>query len=363
MVVYDTDPYNAEPSRAALDGHLLTPLDTFYSRNHGPVPTIDSDHWRLRIDGLVDHPLELTLDQLQTRYPTHSIIATLQCAGARRAALAAIQPIPNEAPWGPCATSTAQWTGVRLADILTDVGIHPRAEHVAFTAPDTSTIPNPPQTYGSSIPRTKATAPEVLLAWQMNNEPLPALHGGPVRIVVPGYIGARSVKWVTGITAQTEPSNNYFQAVAYRLLTANANPANAKPDNAKPDNTATTAGLSLTSVALNSDILQPDDGAQLQAGPTRVSGYAYAGDNRRIARVDISTDDGRTWRQAHLNDTDEPWAWSLWHTTIDLPIGPSTITVRAWDTTGATQPEDPAKLWNPKGYINNAWGRIAITAS
>ncbi len=236
-------------------------------------------------------PLELTLDDLQTRYPARSVVATLQCAGARRAAMTTIAPIPDEAPWGPCATSTAEWTGVALAEVLADAGLEPDAAHVAFTAPDVSRLPVPPETYGSSIPRGKATAPEVLLAWGMNGEPLPALHGGPLRVVVPGFIGARSVKWVTAVTAQRTPSDNYFQAVAYRLLPADADPASR------------TGGLSLTSVALNSDILRPDDGARVAAGPVRVSGYAYAGDDRAVARVDVSVDEGRTWRQAELDRT------------------------------------------------------------
>lgn len=348
MVVFETDPYNAEPTRSALDGQRITPADTFYSRNHGPVPDVEPADWRLRVDGLVARPLELTLDDLQTRYPARSVVATLQCAGARRAAMTTIAPIPDEAPWGPCATSTAEWTGVALAEVLADAGLEPDAAHVAFTAPDVSRLPVPPETYGSSIPRGKATAPEVLLAWGMNGEPLPALHGGPLRVVVPGFIGARSVKWVTAITAQRAPSDNYFQAVAYRLLPADADPASR------------TGGLSLTSVALNSDILRPDDGACVAAGPVRVSGYAYAGDDRAVARVDVSVDEGRSWRQAELDPDPQPWAWSLWHITVDLPVGTHVVTVRAWDSTGATQPERLETVWNPKGYVNNAWGHVTL---
>ncbi len=352
-VVHELDPYNAEPARAALDGHLITPLDTFYSRNHGPIPQIEPGQWRLRLDGLLDRPVVLSLDQLQTQFDTRTVPATMQCAGARRADLIAVRDIPGEAPWGPCATSTARWTGVALADVLAAAGLQDDAVHLAFEAPDLSHIPEPPQTYGSSIPRAKATSPEVLLAWAMNDRPLPAVHGGPVRVVVPGYIGARSVKWVNRITAQTAPSSNYFQATAYRLL-----PAEADPDTADPDH-----GLSLSSVALNSDILTPPDGATVPAGRTLVSGYAYAGDNRTIARVDVSTDHGATWHQADLDTTPGPWTWTLWQTTLDLRPVTSHIVVRAWDSTGATQPEDPATLWNPKGYINNAWGRITLTVT
>ena len=131
---------------------------------------------------------------------------------------------------------------------------------------------------------------------------LPEPHGGPVRVVVPGFIGARSVKWITTITVQIAPSDNYFQSTAYRLLPADADPETAAPG----------AGLSLSSIALNSDILVPDDGAVIPAGPLTIRGYAFAGDDRGVARVDVSLDDGVTWRQACLQPQRGPWAWRLW---------------------------------------------------
>ena len=146
----------------------------------------------------------------------------------------------------------------------------------------------PPQPYGGSVPLSKALGGEVLLAWAMNGQPLPPVHGGPVRVVVPGYIGARSVKWVEQVTIQDHPSDNYFQATAYRLLPAGADPAAARPGD----------GLSLGAVAVSSAILRPGPGAVLPAGPAQVTGYAFAGDGRGIARVDVSTDGGRTWQQA-----------------------------------------------------------------
>ena len=117
-VVHEVEPYNAEPSRAALGRAFCTPLDTFYSRNHGAVPTIDPAAWRLQVDGLVDHPLTLDLARLKADFEPREVVATLQCAGARRADLVAIRDIPGEAPWGPTATSTARWTGVALSDVL-----------------------------------------------------------------------------------------------------------------------------------------------------------------------------------------------------------------------------------------------------
>ena len=229
-------------------------------------------------------------------------------------------------------------------------GLQDAAEHVGFEAPDLSVLPSPPQCYGSSISRRKATSPEVLLAWGMNGAPLPPLHGGPVRVVVPGWIGARSVKWVDRVTARLDPSENYFQQSAYRLL-----PADADPDHAELDRMPM-----LSSVALNSDTLVPAPGSRVTAGPTQISGYAFAGDDRSVVRVDVSLDHGQTWRQAELEQDAGDWAWCRWRTCLDLEPGLATVTVRAWDSTGAAQPDSAAALWNPKGYINNAWSHTTV---
>ncbi len=352
MIVHQADPYNAEPPRGALADRMLTPVDAFYGRNHGPVPVIDPGAWRLRVGGAVARPLELSLADLKSGYPAQTLTATLQCAGNRRAGLIEVRDIPGEAPWGPGATSTAEWTGVSLAQVLADAGVRPGAAHVAFAAPDVAPDADPPQSFGGSIPLAKALAGEVLLAWAMNGQPLPAMHGAPVLVVVPGYIGARSVKWVEQITVQDQPSGNYFQARVYRLLPAEADPRSGGPG----------VGLALGAVAVNADILRPDGRSVLPAGPTEVTGYAFAGDDRGIARVDVSADGGRHWRQAELDGEASPWAWRHWRTIIDLSVGETQITARAWDTTAALQPESAANLWNPKGYVNNSWARLRVTA-
>jgi sulfite oxidase len=351
MIVHEADPYNAEPAPEALAGRVITPVDSYYSRNHGPVPLIDPAAWRLRVGGLVDRDLELSLADLGRLTPC-TLTATLQCAGNRRAGLIRVRDIPGEDPWGPGAISTAEWTGVSLAEVLRAAGPRAPAAHVALTAPDVSPIADPPQPFGGSVPLPKALAGEVLLAWAMNGQPLPPVHGGPVRIVVPGYIGARSIKWIEQISVQEHPSDNYFQATAYRLLPAEAGPHAAGPG----------AGISLSSTTVNADILRPGDGAALAPGRTEVTGYAVAGDDRGIARVEVSTDGGRSWQQAGLGDDAGPWAWRHWHAVIDLPPGRTEIIARAWDTAAAVQPESAAQLWNPKGYANNSWARVQVTA-
>ena len=344
--VHEESPFNAEPARSALCGRDVTPVDTFYSRNHGPIPDIAKDDWQLRIDGVVATPLALSFADLTSRFRTHAVIATLQCAGNRRTGFIKIRDIPGEDPWGPGATSTAEWRGARLRDVLHAAGVPDDPSfHVAFGAPDVSELATPTQPYGGSIPLSKAMSEEVLLAWGMNCEPLPRVHGGPVRVVVPGYIGARSVKWITAITVQPEPSDNFFQASAYRIL-----PADADPDTVAPGD-----GISLSSVALNCDVLSPEDGSTVAAGPLTLRGYAFAGDDRTVERVDVSCDGGSSWAQAKLESTYSVWSWRLWSFALCAAPGPLHVTARAWDSTGSTQPESAATLWNPKGYANNSW--------
>jgi sulfite oxidase len=260
-----------------------------------------------------------------------------------------IRDIPGEAPWGPGATGTARWRGVALADVLDLARPLYGAADVGFVGADICRQPEPAERFGGSVPLDKACRPEVLLAWAMNGEPLPAVHGAPLRVVVPGYIGARSVKWLERIEVRTEPWRGYFQQVAYRLL----------PEDAAP---VPGAGFALGLVALNADVLSPADGDVVPAGPVEVRGYAFAGGERHVARVDVSLDGGASWSQAELLEDLGRWAWRHWRSTVHLSPGEHEILVRAWDSSAATQPEHPAGLWNPKGYVNNARPRIRLRA-
>ena len=347
-VVHGLEPFNAEPPRTALAERAVTPVERFYVRNHGPVPALDADALRLTVGGLVERPLELSLAALRAGLlPLAEVAATLQCAGNRRAGLMRIRDIPGEAPWGAGATGTATWTGVALADVLALAGPRPEAAHAGFEGADVCPEAKPAQRFGGSVPLDKACRPEVLLAWAMNGEPLTPVHGAPLRVVVPGYIGARSVKWLDRIEVRAAPWKGYFQHVVYRLL---------------PEDGAVGPGegMPLGLVALNSDVLSPPDGSTVAAGPVEVRGYAFAGGERHVARVDVSVDGGASWSQAELLEDHGRWAWRHWRTTLDLAPGEHEVLVRAWDSSAATQPEDEAALWNPKGYVNNARPRIRL---
>jgi sulfite oxidase len=348
LIVHQQEPFNAETDRESL-ASSITATDAFYVRGHGAVPRTDPHAWRLRVDGLVERPLSLSLTTLREAFVERTVTATLQCAGNRRAGLIAVRDIPAEAPWGPGATGTATWTGVALADVLALAGPLDTAVDVGFEGADMSEEAQPSQRFGGSIPLDKASRPEVLLAWAMNGEPIPSVHGAPLRVVVPGYIGARSVKWLERVELRSEPWRGWFQHVAYRLLPADAT---AGPG----------VGMPLGLVALNSDVLVPRDGATVTAGKVEVRGYAFAGGDRYVARVDVSTNAGQSWSEAELLDDLGRWAWRHWRITLDLNPGQHEILVRAWDSSAATQPDDEAGLWNPKGYVNNARPRITIQA-
>ncbi len=350
LVVHEEEPFNAETGLAALAEGPLTATDAFYVRGHAAVPEIDPAAWRLHVDGIVERELDLSLGTLREALPEREVTATLQCAGNRRAGLIAVRDIPGEAPWGPGATGTARWTGVALADVLALAVPLGEAAHVGFTGADVCLEAKPAQRFGGSIPLDKARRPEVVLAWAMNGEPLPLVHGAPLRVIVPGYIGARSVKWLERIEVSSAPSQGYFQHVTYRLLPEDGHPGPG-------------AGVPLGLVALNSDVLSPADGATVPAGPIEVRGYAFAGGERHVVRVDVSLDSGVTWTQAELLEDLGRWAWRHWRITVVLAPGEHEILIRAWDSSAATQPEDEAALWNPKGYVNNSRPRIRVRAA
>ena len=264
----------------------------------------------------------------------------------------AVESIPNELGWGVDAISHAVWTGVRLCDVLAEAGVKSDADsplHAEFGGLDEVERQNKQFRYGGSIPLSKGLSPEVLLAYEMNGEPLAPVHGFPLRAVVPGYIGARSVKWLDRITVQDEPSKNYFQSYAYRLFAPHM----------RPETVQWKEGVMLGELNVTSVICSHDENERVRSGTVTVQGYALAG-GRRIARVDVSCDGGATWVQAELTNEAGCWGWTLWNASFQLKPGKHLLIVRAMDTSANTQPRDVAQVWNFKGYMNNAWHRVNI---
>ena len=355
MIEWEREPLNLETPLGLLGRERLTPNKLFYVRSHGPDPELDPDHYRLTIDGLVERELSFSVADLRERFEQISVEATLNCAGNRRDQLAAVADVPGELIWGNGAIGNASWGGVRLGDLLGAAGVDLRSPdlHAAFEGADRSDEGGGEINYGGSVPIDKAASPETILAWSMNGEPLSGPHGAPLRVVVPGFIGARSVKWLTRITVQAEPSTNHFQASSYRLLPPGMGVGQIDWD----------LGIPLGEISTNSAICRPAEGESVAAGTVGVSGWALVGGSRRVERVDLSTDGGRSWIQAEIDPDPGPWSWSLWSAALELEPGPVEIVARAWDSAANTQPEDPAALWNVKGYANNAWHRVRIEVS
>ncbi len=351
LVVHDAEAWNAGPPPALLRDSLITPASLFFVRSHAPTPQIDPVRWRLRVHGLVHRPLELSLDELQRRFPPVGVTSTMVCAGLRRDELLAHRPVPGELLWGADAISTGRWSGVALADVLLAAGVMDGARQVEFTGLDAVVRHERQFGFGGSIPLEKAQGPEVLLASALNGEPLLPAHGFPLRTVVPGYIGARSVKWLGEIVVQAEPSANYFQAEAYRIL-RELDPVNPRD---------VSAGESLSAVPLNAVIASPEAGCVLRAGMVEVTGWAFGGDASQVARVEVSPDDGATWVEATLDESGGPWSWRFWHAALALAAGERMLVVRAWDQAGRCQPSGLAEVWNVRGYANTAWHRIRCT--
>jgi sulfite oxidase len=351
FIVQTEEPFNGNPPMDFLCQEFVTSTDLFFSRNHGNVPEIDPADYRLSVNGMVRTPLVLTLDELKERFPKVELMATLQCAGNRRDELIEVAPIPGELPWGAGAISNAVWGGVRLRDVLIAAGIERQARHAAFIGLDDVTRLGKTFGYGGSVPVEKAFLPETLLAFEMNGQPLTPVHGYPLRVIVPGYIGARSVKWLREIRLQIEPSDNYFQQRAYKLF----------PPHVQPDTVRWEEGIMLGENSLNTVISYPAAGDNLPAGTTTVLGYAIGDGHNQVQTVELSIDGGETWQAADfLTGRHDVWTWVLWQARVNLKPGTVEIIARSKDSAGNGQPRDAHEIWNFKGYANNAWHRVQV---
>jgi len=326
LIAWTQDPFNAETPLDVLCRSEVTPTELFFVRSHGPVPAVDPESYRLVLAGAVREPLTLSLRDLR-ELPRATVAATLCCAGNRRSEL---DSFPDAVPWRAGAIGNAVWSGVRLRDLLRAADIEPDMRHVAFTGLDDVDADGRVESFGGSIPIEKALASEVLLAYEMNGEPLPAEHGFPLRAIVPGYIGARSVKWLAAISVQREQSESFFHRTDYTL-----------------------GGTPLGELPLNSVVCAP-------RGGTTVCGYAVAGGGRVVDGVEVSFDGGATWHDAALDGRGDPWTWRLWH--AELEPGAQEVLVRASDDAGGRQPEAMPAVSNPRGYANNAWHRVRLTS-
>ena len=325
--------------------HDVTPIGMHYLLIHYDVPLVeDIGAWRLEIGGAVAEPLSLSLDDLRMR-ETVSATVTMECAGNGRALL---DPRPVSQPWILEAVGTAEWTGTPLAPLLAEAGLEDGVVEVVFTGADRGVEDDVEQDYARALAVADATAPEVMVVWGMNGQLLPPQHGAPLRLLVPGWYGMTSVKWLRSITALTEPFDGYQNTTAYRWRETEDDP-----------------GIPLSRIEPRSLIAPPGvpDFATRQrfvdAGPVSLTGRAWSGYGP-VAGVEVSVDGGREWAPAALQDALGAHAWSRWSFEWTAAVGEHEICCRCWDESGRRQPDEIR--WNTGGYAVNAPHRIPVTA-
>ena len=320
----------------------LTPVGLHYLLIHFDIPETESADWSVELGGRVGDPRPILLDEIVAS-PAVTVPVTMECAGNGRALL---EPRPISQPWLDEAVGTAAWTGTPLRPFLERAGVGPDAVEVVFAGADHGTQGDVEQDYERSLPLDEAMRDDVLLAWAMNGQPLPPQHGFPLRLLVPGWYGMASVKWLRRIELVSSPFDG-FQQEAYRL----------RDDDDDP-------GTAVTRIQPRALMVPPGDPDFLtrerfaDAGAIRLRGRAWSGYGP-IARVEVSSDDGATWSDAALEPAPAPYAWVGWTFDWDAPAGRHRLRARATDETGATQPDDPP--WNAGGFSNTTPQVVDVT--
>jgi DMSO/TMAO reductase YedYZ molybdopterin-dependent catalytic subunit len=313
----------------------ITPTGMHYLLAHFDIPFVDIDGWRLTIDGDVERPVSLDIEELRARDRTE-LAVTLECAGNGRALMS---PRHQGQPWHLGGVSTAMWGGTALGPLLEEAGVAPGAVEVVFTGLDRGIEDGAMQSYRFAVPLAEALRPEVLLADEMNGRPLEPQHGFPLRVVLPGWYGMAHVKWLTAITVVSRPFLGP-QVLAYRLVQG------------EDDEGAGLDRIAPRSLLAPPGIADEDDGIRVApSGPLELRGRAWSG-FAPIEHVEVSID-GEPWRDATLEPAPSTFSWAGWRLRVDLSTrGELEVRSRASDALGNTQPDEPR--WNLWGYANNA---------
>lgn len=342
MLQMNAYPANAETPLDLLTTYI-TPNDLFFVRHHwNPVVPAAAD-WKLTIDGEVTKPVTLTLQDLR-RMPRTSRTCVLQCSGNGRSLH---RPIVPGIQWTHGAVGNARWDGVSVAELLKRAGIRDGAAHLHVFGGDGPPSKVPP--FHRSLDLQKALA-DCIVAYEMNGEPLPHLHGAPARLVVPGWTGNHWMKWLARLSPQPKPQTGFFMDTGYRYPKRPGTPGVAvKPEDTDP----------VTELFVKSTITQAPRQAKVGSA-VRIGGVAFSG-APDITKVEVSDDDGTTWKPAALDRQHDPHAWRLWSFQYS-PTKPGAVRLmaRATDSLGREQPREAA--WNPSGYLHNGWHAVEIEA-
>ncbi|VDN05014.1 unnamed protein product [Thelazia callipaeda] len=369
LIVNSEKPFNAETPVELIMDSFFTPNDLFYVRNHMPVPNIDARKHLLTIEGVsVKHPLVLSVDDLKRKFTRVAVNSALQCAGNRRSEMGKVKKVQG-LNWKSTAIGNAKWAGVRLRDVVIAAGVSPtdtRIKHVILRGADAD---NEGNHYEASILFEKAMKDEVIIAYEMNGEDIPRDHGYPIRLIAPGLVGARQVKFLSAIILSEEESKSHWQAKDYRGLPPFIDAQSHQNDFQLPP--------SIQELPVQSAFCYPNSPMTipryswyllpLVSGQFDVMGYAWSGGGRGIIRVEVSVDGGETWQAAELiqdpdQDIDHMWSWTLFKSTVKIPDNVKRLDLicKATDRSYNTQPDTVRGIWNIRGFINNAWHHIPI---
>ncbi len=348
LVIHDTPELNAETPAHLLDDDI-TPTRLLFARNTGAMPVLseaNTDGWTLRLDGLVRHPRTWTVAALQRDFETIAETAVMECAGNGRAFFA--EPV-RLVQWRHGAVGCVQWSGVRLRDLLRRCELLPQATYTGHYSPDLYLDGSGPA-LSRGLPIDKALAPETLVAFAINGEPLSHLHGAPLRLVVPGYPGASFQKWLARIEVRDrEHDGERMRDGHYRMPRHPVRPGEPY-DNSDFE--------IITDIPVKSLITSPREGFLHGAGASlAINGRAWSG-HAPVERVELSLDGGGSWRIAALGPLPARFAWRRFTFTLtEPPCGAIEIIARATDADGRRQPLDSVP-WNPRGYLNNVAHRV-----
>ncbi|MEX0801603.1 MAG: sulfite oxidase [Dehalococcoidia bacterium] len=319
----------------------ITPTGMHYLLVHWDIPYVDAGAYRLNVAGLVSKALSLTIDDVRSR-PAVTIPVTMECAGNGRALLS---PRPISQPWLVEAIGTAEWTGAPLRGLLEEAGVDASAVEILFTGLDRGVQGGQMQYYQRSLNLADATREEVLLAYEMNGRPLQPQHGHPLRLLVPGWYGMTSVKWLDRIEAIAEPFDGYQMTGSYRY-------SQSEDDPGEPVTVIQVRAL-MTPPGVPDFLTRT---RILEVGGVTLRGRAWAG-RLAVQRVEVSVDGGSSWADAKLERPVGPFAWRQWSFDWRARPGRHTLSVRATDSDGNTQPDE---RWNYQGVGNNMTQRVDV---
>ncbi|CAH8354704.1 unnamed protein product [Eruca vesicaria subsp. sativa] len=362
-------PFNAEAPLPRLMHHgFITPVPLHYVRNHGGVPKGEWSDWSVEVTGLVKRPVKLTMEQLINEFPSREFPVTLVCAGNRRKEQNMVKQTIGF-NWGSAGVSTSLWRGVPLSDILRRCGVYSKrggALNVCFEGAED--LPGGGGSkYGTSIKKEMAMDParDIILAYMQNGELLTPDHGFPVRIIIPGFIGGRMVKWLKRIIVTPQESDNYYHYKDNRVLPSyvDAELANEESWWYRPEYIINELNINSVITTPGHEEILPINAFTTQK-PYTLKGYAYSGGGKKVTRVEVTLDGGETWSVCELDHQEKPnkygkfWCWCFWSLDVEVLdlLSAKEVAVRAWDESLNTQPEK--LIWNLMGMMNNCWFRI-----